>query len=144
MIAEAIRLRGKEKDLSDLRIWGYRNVWYQFHPAEADVIVPVSLNAMSVLDQAFSNSYLTQVDASFPSYRYDGKFSDLTKRIWVDQLKTIQLVLGKNFFYEHESPRIRATHGLLFFKEMNVDEFLHHARKLEESMEGFMKVDRGD
>ena len=144
VIAEAIRLRGKEKDLSDLRIWGYRNVWYQFHPAEADVIVPVSLNAMSVLDQAFSNSYLTQVDASFPSYRYDGKFSDLTKRIWVDQLKTIQLVLGKNFFYEHESPRIRATHGLLFFKEMNVDEFLHHARKLEESMEGFMKVDRGD
>jgi glucosamine-6-phosphate deaminase len=76
------------------------------------------------------------VEASFPSYQYDGKFSELTQQIWVQQLKTLQLLLGKNFFYQHESPRIRATHGMLFFKEMDVDEFLSHARKLEESMEG--------
>ncbi|MBT8312355.1 MAG: glucosamine-6-phosphate isomerase [Flavobacteriaceae bacterium] len=137
VLAEALRMWQEEKDLSNLRIWGYRNVWYRFHPAEANVIVPVSLNAMSVLDKAFSNSYLSQVEASFPSYQYDGKFSDLIKKIWVDQLKTIQLVLGKNFFYEHKSPRIRATHGLLYFREMKLEDFLHHARKLEESMEGF-------
>lgn len=46
-IAAAVREWGKEADLSNLRIWGYRNVWYQFHPAEATHIVPVSLNAMS-------------------------------------------------------------------------------------------------
>ncbi|HDR89367.1 MAG TPA: glucosamine-6-phosphate isomerase [Bacteroidetes bacterium] len=135
VLAEAVRLWQKEKDLSDLRIWGYRNVWHRFHPAEANVIVPVSLNAMSVMDHAFTNSYLSQVEASFPSYEYDGKFSELTRQIWVDQLRQTQLVLGKNFFYQHESPRIRATHGLLFFKEMNVDEFLGHARRLEETME---------
>ncbi|MGC9343285.1 MAG: hypothetical protein ACP5E3_11335, partial [Bacteroidales bacterium] len=41
-IAEAIRLWEKEADLSNLRIWGYRNVWYRFHAADANVIVPVS------------------------------------------------------------------------------------------------------
>ena len=136
VIAEALRMWSQEEDLSHLRIWGYRNVWYRFHPAEANRIVPVSLNAMSVMEDAFTHSYLSQVDASFPSYQHDGKFSDLTKKIWVDQLKTTQLLLGKNYFYQHESPRVRTTHGLLFFKEMNIEEFLTHARELEKSMEG--------
>jgi glucosamine-6-phosphate deaminase len=136
VIAEALRTWAGEEDLSNLRIWGYRNVWYRFHPAEANRIVPVSLNAMGVMDNAFTNSYLSQVDASFPSYQHDGKFSDLTKRIWVEQLKTVQLLLGKHFFYQHESPRVRTTHGLLLFREMNLEEFLAHARELEKSMEG--------
>lgn len=139
VIAEAIRFWQKEKDLSQLRIWGYRNVWHHFHAAEANVIVPVSLNAMGVMKNAFSNCYLSQVEASFPSYQYDGKFSDFMQHVWVDQLKTIQYLLGKVYFYQHESPRIRATHGLLFFREMAVEEFLAYARKLEESMEGLIE-----
>jgi len=134
-IAEALRLWSREKDLGTLRIWGYRNVWYRFHPALANRIVPVSLNAMGVMDNAFTNSYLSQVEASFPSYQHDGKFSDLTKRIWVEQLKTVQMLLGKHYFYQHESPRVRTTHGLLFFREMDLEEFLKHARELEKSTE---------
>ncbi|HPT12994.1 MAG TPA: 6-phosphogluconolactonase, partial [Bacteroidales bacterium] len=34
-IAEALRQWGEEKDLSKLRVIGYRNVWFKFHPAEA-------------------------------------------------------------------------------------------------------------
>jgi glucosamine-6-phosphate deaminase len=135
-IADAVRLWGKETDLSGLRIWGYRNVWYKFHPAEVNVIVPVSLNALAVLEDTFTDCYLSQVDASFPSYQHDGKFSELTKKTWVDQLKTIQLLLGKDYFYQNQSPRIRSTHGMLFFKDMNVEEFLNNARELEKSMEG--------
>ena len=37
-IAEAIRIWGKEKDLSNVRIWGYRNVWYRFDPARKCVV----------------------------------------------------------------------------------------------------------
>lgn len=136
VIAEALRMWSQEEDLSKLRVWGYRNVWYRFHPAEANVIVPVSLNAMGVMDSAFTNSYLSQVEASFPSYQHDGKFSDLTKRIWVEQLKQIQLLVGKHTFYQSESPRVRSTHGLLHFREMKLDEFLENARELEKSMEG--------
>ncbi len=135
-IAEAVRLWGKEADLSDLRIWGYRNVWFRYHAAEANVIVPVSLNAMAVMDNAFTNCYLSQVDASFPSYMYDGKFSELAIRIWVEQLKEIQLILGKDFFYQNPSPRIRTTHGLLFFRELKTEAFLKEARELEKSVEG--------
>jgi len=135
-IAEAIREWKKEDDLSNLRIWGYRNVWFKFHPSEANVIVPVSLNALSLLNSSFSNCYLSQVDASFPSYQLDGKFSELAQMIWVEQLKDIQLLLGKNFFYQNDLPLIRATHGMLYYKEMSVDEFLHQARELEKSMEG--------
>lgn len=135
-IAEAVRLWGKETDISNLRIWGYRNVWYRFHAAESEVIVPVSLNALAVLNNSFTDCYMSQVNASFPSYMYDGKFNYLAQKIWVDQFEDIQLVLGKDYFYLNESPLIRSSHGLLFFKEMNPENFLMHARNLEKSMEG--------
>jgi len=48
-------------------------------------------------------------------------------------------LLGKKYFYQHESPRLRATHGLLFYREMKVDEFLQQARELEKSMEGILE-----
>lgn len=135
-IAEAVRLWSKEKDLSNLRIIGYRNVWYRFHPAEANVFVPVSLNKMAELDSSFSTCYLTQVDASFPSYELDGKFSTLAQRIWVNQREIIQLVLGKDYFYQNENQRIRGTHGFIFYNEMKLEEFLGHARQLQDMMEG--------
>ena len=135
-IAEAVRMWGKEEDISGLKIIGYRNVWYRFHPAEADVIVPVSLNSLAILDEAFTDCYLSQVNASFPSYLLDGKFSTLSQQIWIDQMKQVQLLLGKDYFYENPSPRLRASHGLLLFKRMDVDTFLKQARDLEKSMEG--------
>ncbi len=135
-IAGALRQWKQEEDLSALRIWGYRNVWYRFGPAEANIIFPVSLNAMAEMNESFSNCYLSQVDASFPSYELNGKFSTLAQKIWVKQLTDVQLLLGKNYFYLNADPRIRASHGLLYLKEMNVDEFLANARELKESMEG--------
>ena len=135
-LAEALRQWKKEKELTSLRIIGYRNVWYKFHPSEANVFTPVSLNSMAVLNWSFKNCYISQVSASFPSYELDGPFSDLSQQIWVEQFKRVQLILGKDFFYENESPKIRATHGMIYYKEMNLDEFLVHARELEKSMEG--------
>ncbi|MBW3467128.1 glucosamine-6-phosphate isomerase [Arthrospiribacter ruber] len=136
--AEAVRQWGEEKDLSELRIIGYRNVWFKFEPHEANVIVPVSLGDMSVMEDSFSNCYLSQVNASFPSYSHNGKFSTVAKRVWVSQLNDIQLLLGKNYFYLHETAKVRSSHGLIFFKDMNVEEFLAHARELEKSIEGML------
>jgi glucosamine-6-phosphate deaminase len=135
-LAAALRIWKREEDLSTLRIIGYRNVWFRFHPSEANVFTPVSLNSMAVLEMSFKNCYISQVDASFPSYELDGPFSDLSQHIWVEQFKRVQLILGKDYFYENESPKIRATHGMIFHKEMALDEFLMHARELEKSMEG--------
>ncbi len=135
-IAEALRQWNLEKDLSELRIIGYRNVWYRFLPYEANVFIPVSLNSMAVLNQSFRDCYVSQVNASFPSPVYDGPFSDLSQQVWVEQFKQVQLILGKDFFYENESPKIRGTHGMVYYKEMRFDEFLKHARELEKSVEG--------
>lgn len=136
--AEAVRKWGKEKDLSGLRIIGYRNVWFKFEPHEANVIVPVSLGDIAVMEDSFANCYLSQVNASFPSYAHNGKFSTLAKRTWVNQLDDIQLLLGKNYFYLHETAKVRSSHGLIFFKDMDVEEFLEHARELEKSIEGML------
>jgi glucosamine-6-phosphate deaminase len=135
-IAEALREWGKETDTSKLRIIGYRNVWFRFHPADINVIVPVSLNSLSIMDQSFTNCYISQVHASFPSYEYDGKFSLLAQRIWVEQLKQLQLLMGKDYFYNTENLLLKATHGLLYFKEMKVEEFIQQARELEKALEG--------
>lgn len=129
-IAEAVRLWSEETDLSRLKIFGYRNVWSTFHPAEANVYVPVSLNAFAVFEKAFRDSYLTQVKAEFPNPDFDGPFSELAESIWVKQLKDVQLILGKDYFYENTHPLIRATHGLLFLKQMNATDFLHHCHLL--------------
>ncbi len=139
--AEALRELKKEKDVSEMRVWGYRNVWFKFTPDEANVIVPVTLGEMASMDKIFENCYLSQVEASFPSYELNGKFSSLSQRIWVDQLKSVQLLLGKDYFYQNKNPKLRAAHGLIFVKEMSVDEFLGHARELEKSTEGDIKLD---
>ena len=130
-IAEAVRLWDEEADLSELKIFGYRNVWSTFHPAEANVYIPVSLNAMAVFEKAFKDSYLTQVKAEFPNPDFDGPFSELAEQIWVKQYKDIQFILGKDFFYENVHPLIRATHGLLFLKRMTVKEFLDLAEGMK-------------
>lgn len=135
-MADAVRIWSKEEDLSELRIWGYRNVWYKFHPSDVNVVVPVSINALDVLDKSFTDCYLSQVNASFPSYELDGKFSTLAQNIWVQQLDAVQHLLGKDYFYANEDPKIRASHGLIFIKEMKVEEFLEQARELEKSVEG--------
>ncbi|MEP2296304.1 glucosamine-6-phosphate isomerase, partial [Algoriphagus sp.] len=136
--AAAVKKWGEEADISELRIIGYRNVWFKFEPHEVNVIVPVSLGDMSVMEDSFANCYMSQVNASFPSYSHNGKFSTVAKRIWVDQLSAIQLLLGKNYFYQHDRAKVRSSHGLIFFRDMSVKEFLATARELEKSIEGML------
>ena len=134
-IAEAVRIWEKTTDLSKLRIWGYRNVWYRFDMEEADLIVPVTLNSMAIMHSTFMNCYLSQKEASFPSYEFDGPFSKLSQKIWVEQHRDLQLVLGRDYWYRNPNPHLRAVHGAVYLKEMNVENFLKLSRRLEESIE---------
>lgn len=128
-------LKEYQKTKPDVQIIGYRNVWYRFHPSDANVFVPVSLNSMAILDNAFMNCFGSQKDASFPSYEYDGPFYRLAQRIQVEQYQMIKTCLGRDFFYSHESPRMRAAHGIIFLKSMNLEEFSQRAAELRKSME---------
>jgi len=107
----------------EIKIWGYRNIWSKFHIADVNMLVPVSLNSFAVLDNMFNTCFTSQKSASFPSYEYEGPFSDLARRIWVEQHQQLITLLGKDFFYNSKSPLLKRSYGALYIKEMNYPEF---------------------
>jgi glucosamine-6-phosphate deaminase len=136
-VAEAVKMYKAEKG-AELRIWGYRNVWYRFTPAEANIMVPVSLNTLSLLHSAFMNCFGSQSAASFPSYEHDGPFSELAATIQVEQYAVVKTCLGDDFFLNHPHPRLRAARGLIFLREMFLPEFyekVRHLRSVTEAKE---------
>ncbi len=86
-------------------------------------------------DNAFKNSIISQKDASFPSYDYDGPFSELAQRIQVSQYQMLKTCLGREFFHEHESALLRATRGMVFIKTMNLKTLYEHSLKLRKQTE---------
>lgn len=131
-IAEALKKHNNKK----IQIWGYRNVWENFHPSEVNSIVPVSLNAIAILNNAFMSCFGSQREASFPSYKHEGPFSELSQIIWVKQYRDIKVCLGDNYFSQNPHPRLRATHGMLYLKKISLNEFYEHSVKIKEYTEG--------
>lgn len=118
-----------------LKIWGYRNVWYRFHPSEANIYVPVSMNSLAIMKSAFEICFSSQKSASFPSYEHDGLFSELAQKIMVEQRSAMKKVLGRDFFGGSKFARIRASRGVNFIREMEIEEFLSEAQNLRKVME---------
>ena len=129
-ISEALRLYSEKTGRKDLKVWGYRNVWFRFHPSEANIYFPVSMNMFSVLRNSFMNTFISQKEASFPSYEYDGPFCDLAQKNQVNQYQILKTCLGREWFHQHKRPLIRASRGMVFVKEMTLDEFQSYTRKL--------------
>lgn len=134
-VSEALKIYSKESGDRHIRVWGYRNVWYRYRIAEANMMVPVSLNSISMLDTAFMNCFGSQSAASFPSYEYDGPFSRLAQRIQVEQYGMVKTCLGKDYFLKNDHPRLRAARGMIFLKEMELDEFYDMVRDLKKVTE---------
>lgn len=136
-ISEATNQYVEKHERADLRVWGYRNVWYRFHPSEANVYVPVSLNMLSVMESAFLNTFVSQKEASFPSFEHDGPFCELAQSIQVDQYQMLKTCLGRAWFAEHASPLIRGARGFVYLREMDMNEFRQTARCLRKAAEDF-------
>ena len=134
-VTEALRRHEAATGRSDIRVWGYRNVWFRFHPAEADIYVPVSLNMFAVTESAFLNTFASQRHASFPSYEHDGPFSELAQKVQVEQYQALKTCLGREWFQEHPSALMRATRGLVFLKEMTLPQLYAHSRALRQAAE---------
>ncbi|MBN2035481.1 MAG: hypothetical protein JW768_01945 [Chitinispirillaceae bacterium] len=134
-MAEAIKLYVEESGNTSLRIWGYRNVWHRFRPAEANLMVPVSLNTLSLMHGAFLDCFGSQRAASFPSFEHDGPFSELAQKIQVDNYAMLTTCLGQDFFYKNSHPRLRAARGMVFLRDMALDEFHETVRNLKKATE---------
>ncbi|MFH1009539.1 MAG: glucosamine-6-phosphate deaminase [Candidatus Latescibacterota bacterium] len=135
-IAEALKVYQRGHPERTVRIWGYRNVWYRFHPSEADIHVPVSMNSLAIMKSAFHTCFGSQRSASFPSYEYDGPFCDLAQKVIVEQYAMIKTCLGRDYFYASSIPRLRASRGLTFVRSMSLEEFFEETfslKKLTES-----------
>lgn len=135
IISEALKTYQKNTNIDDIRVIGYRNVWYRFHPSEANLLVPVSLSSLAVLQSAFMNYFGSQKNASFPSYEHDGPFCELAQKIMVAQYQNVKIFLGDDFFLNHPHPRIRAAHGMVYLKQMNLEEFYLRSFELRKSVE---------
>ncbi|MFA5138869.1 MAG: glucosamine-6-phosphate deaminase [Elusimicrobiota bacterium] len=125
-------LRGWSKKT---RVWGYRNVWFRFHPSEAELIVPVDKGCLDSMERSFLDMYASQREASFPSHEYDGPFCRLARNIQEEQLRMVRSCLGAGFFKKHPEPAIRRAQGLVFMREMTSSEFARHSRALQKAME---------
>lgn len=136
-VSTALKLYEKQSGRSDIQVWGYRNVWYRFHPSEANHYIPVTHNTRAILNDSFINAFGSQKDASFPSYEYDGPFSGLAQKIQVEQYQMMKTLLGRDYFYENNDSRIRSTRGFVYLKVMSLKEFYEHSTQLRKSTEDF-------
>lgn len=134
-VSEALKIYEKESSPRHIRVWGYRNIWYRYRISEANLLAPVSLNSLSMMNTAFMNCFGSQSEASFPSYEHDGPFSELAQRIQVEQYAMIKTCLGKDFFPKNDHPRLRSARGMIFLKEMELAEFYEMVRELKKITE---------
>ncbi|HTY01301.1 MAG TPA: glucosamine-6-phosphate deaminase, partial [Bacteroidota bacterium] len=134
-VAEALKLYTRDNPGKNVRVWGYRNVWYRFRIGEASLMTPVSLNGLSMLHTAFMNCFGSQSAASFPSYEHDGPFSELAQSIQVQQYGMLKTCLGSEFFLKNDHPRLRAARGMIYLKEMDLKEFFDMVRELKKITE---------
>jgi glucosamine-6-phosphate deaminase len=134
-VAAALKLYEQETDVHDLTVLGYRNVWFRFHPSEANLYVPVSLTHMNDVDACFDTCFASQRTASFPSYELDGPFSKLARKIQAQQYEMIKTFLGEDFFVCNEDHGLRAACGMVFLSEMSLSEFYSSAAELQHMAE---------
>lgn len=122
-VSEALRSYEKSSGRRDISVLGYRNVWYKFHPAEANLFVPTSHTHLNDMHACFDTCFNTQRSASFPSYEMDGPFSKLARKIQAKQFEQVKTFLGEPFFVNNQDHGMRACRGIVYLRQMTLDEF---------------------
>jgi len=127
-ISAAIDDYVKQSGRADIRIWGYRNVWSRFSLNEVNTI-------MAVLHNMFNTCFLSQKSASFPSYEYDGSFSELAQKIWISQHNELLALLGESFFYNNPNRMLNRAYGAIYLKDMSYSEFTEYLVPLRDLLQ---------
>ncbi|MCP4251752.1 MAG: glucosamine-6-phosphate deaminase [bacterium] len=130
-VSQALKGHEQQTGQHDVRVIGYRNVWFRFHPSEANLFVPTSLTHLNDMDACFDTCFNTQRTASFPSYEMDGPFSHLARKIQVKQFQQIKTLLGEAFFVNNPDHGLRACRGIVYLREMPLAEFYTKSEELK-------------
>jgi len=136
-VTAAIEKHAEETKRDDLVVWGYRNVWFRFQPSEVSTIIPVSLQTISTLNHQFLQCFESQRHAEFPAYEIQGPFCAMSQKVQVEQYNMLETCLGYEWFHTHPSPLIRATRGLVFLREMSLEQLKEESSALRQQAENF-------
>jgi len=134
-VTSALEAHVVEEKTPNLTVWGYRNVWFRFEPYEVSTIIPVSLQTISTLNNMFLNCFESQKDAEFPAYEIQGPFCAMSQKVHVEQYGIVETCLGYEWFHKHPSPLMRATRGLVFLREMSVNQLQEETIALRKQTE---------
>lgn len=77
----------------------------------------------------------TTQTASFPSPEHDGTFSSWSAASQREQRQQLGVVLGEAFFASHPDPKVRASTGYVFLKEMDRPTFINSAAQIRGRVE---------
>jgi hypothetical protein len=136
VVAAGLRLVMSHSDLqTDCIVWGYRNVWFEFTPSDATLMIPVTMEDLDLMHDTFMSCFTTQKKASFPSPYYDGPFSLWSKHIQIKQKNILRTLLGEEYFQTHDNSRVRNSSGFVFIKAMHAKEFLNEVEQLKSTLE---------
>ena len=140
VVAAGLRIAIERGDLVTMPrktpvVWGYRNVWFVFTPADATLFIPGSAEDLDLMHDTFMSCFTTQKQASFPSPHYDGPFSGWARALQRDQNRDLRVLLGEEFFTNHPDPRVRDSAGFVFIKAMYADRFLREVEDLKSKFE---------
>ncbi len=129
-VSQALKHDEERSGARDIKVLGYRNVWFRFHPSAANLFVPTSSTHLADMDACFNTCFNTQRTASFPSYEMDAPFSRLARKIQVKQFEQVKTFLGEEFFVNHSDHGMRACRGIVYLKEMTPAEFYTKSEEL--------------
>ena len=117
LVIQAAVKKFYEKTKKDIIIIGYRNVWHQFSPEEANMFFPVTEDDFKLLNDTFLNCYKTQVDAMFPNSNHEGNFAQISIAMMKDNLEKVKPAFEKDYFDKN-------IKGICFLKKMRVNHLL--------------------
>ncbi len=134
-ISAALKQFEQEHGHRDVQVLGYRNVWFRFHPSEANLFIPCSMTHLNDMDDTFDTCFNTQRTAAFPSYELDGPFSALARKIQTQQYRQVLTFLGEDFFVNNEEQSLRACRGIVYLRQMSLQEFYTKSYELRQVAE---------
>lgn len=137
VVAAGLRIAIERGDLADPDpiVWGYRNVWFEFSPSDATLLVPVTMSDLDLMHDTFMSCFTTQKTAAFPSPFHDGPFSEWSRELQATQSGLAHTLLGQQFFDLHEDERVREAEGFVFIKAMRAQQFLQEVEVLQNKFE---------
>jgi glucosamine-6-phosphate deaminase len=134
IIAQGLRSKETSQN-TNLKLLGYRNVWFRYRVSEANIFVPVSDRRLLGQKRAFHACFSTQKLASFPSPFYDGDFSALTNVIQREQFQDLKTLLGEDYFIKNSNPELKNAAGFVFLNQMALNDFYRRAEDLQPAID---------